>query len=386
MSIRTIAAAFLCIASIWTSICSAPAIAGEVTHSELTALRRAVESGLSGRDVGSQTLGDLQRLLDRLEGGSRDRGDEAEPLDDEPESPRYDDSRSEITRLEREAADGKRTSLRTLSLYRLYRNDPEEALRLWNRMGETNPNDLAYRLMASYLELALGEYGKARTHLEQAGRLIGTRSGLGLSKPLFCDNIAGYRLYVPRQNKELLPGDNTLIYVEIEGADFHEIGGGESECRLMFGLRLKNEAGVTVWADPNYGEYAPAFNGPIRDLHSALSWRIPNDTMPGVYTLTIEAVEEKSKRRGDVGMEFSIGRRSTNSETRMDEGLRREVNRVMQDAGKQFPGASSHYFDERTNSFPGGSRQESRERDSFRDSDRYYELLRQNERLNRGTD
>lgn len=375
MSIRTFASALaLCCA-----VAAGPAPAGEVPLSELRALERAIESGLNNSDIGSQTLGDLQRLKDRLEenarSGAAPRGSEPGPYQEVSSADSDSAGDADVSRLEREAADGKRTALRTLALYRLFQNDPEAALKLWNRMGEANANDLAYRLMASYIELALGEYGKARTHLEMADRLIGSRTGLGLSKPIFCDNIAGYRLYAPRQSKDLLPGDNTLVYVEIEGADFHDVGRGESECRLMFGIRLKNDSGVTVWSDSNYGEYAPIFNGPIRDLHTALTWRIPNDLAPGVYTMTVEAVEESSKRRGDAEMEFTVGRRSTNQETKLDEGMRREANRVLQEAGKQFPGSESQYF-----------KIDDKEFDSFRRTPQYMELLKQKERFNRGTD
>lgn len=360
-----------------TVLCTAcaSARAAEIPLPELRALQRAIESGLNNRELGSQTLAELQRLSDRLE-KDRDLGDADRiavlpPLEDVAAASAGGDA--DISRLQREAAEGKRSSLRTLALYRLYQNNPEEALRLWDTMGDSNPNDLAYRLMASYLELSLGEYERARSHLDAADRLIGTRSGLGLSTPVFCENIAGYRLYAQRQGKDFMPGDNTLVYVEVEGADFHSIAGGESECRLMFGLRLKNEAGATVWADTTYGEYAPVFNGPIRDLHTALTWRVPNDLTPGVYSLIVEAVEDESKRRGDSSVEFTVARRATNPETRLDESTRRDVNRALQDAGKMFPGAGQQYF-----------KSDERGVDGLKSTERYYDLLRQNERLNKG--
>lgn len=382
MTVCSVAFAVHCSVAVFCAVWfSAPlAMGAEIPLPELRALQRAIESGLNNRELGSQTIGELQRLRDRLEQeravGDADRIAVLSPLEDvsvaSAEIPSGD---ADIPRLQKEAAEGKRSSLRTLALYRLYQNNPEEALRLWDTMGDGNPNDLAYRLMASYLELALGEHERARTHLEAADKLIGTRAGLGLSTPVFCDNIAGYRLYVPRLRSDFMPGDNTLVYVEIEGADFHSVGKGESECQLMFGMRLKNDAGVTVWADSNYGEYAPVFNGPIRDLHTALTWRVPNDLTPGVYTLIVEAVEESSKRRGDVSVEFTVGRRATNPEPRLDESTRREVNKALQDAGKMFPGSSSQYF-----------KTEDQGMDGLRSSERYYDLLRQNERLNRGAE
>lgn len=314
-----------------------PARAGTIPQVELQALDRAIRRELAEDKLGSQTLGDLQRLRHRLEQtapASRDQAlAELEPL-----GPAA--SVGVLARLEREAESGDRSALRNLALHHLSQNNPEAALRSWRRMGEANPNDLAYQILSSYLELALGEHNAARLHLDTARRLIDSRSGLGLSTPIFCENIAGYRLYVPLGKKEILPGDNTLLYVEIEGADFHPLPGGDSECRLMFGMKLKNDHGTTLWAESDYGEYAPLFAGPVRDLHTALSWRVPNDLQPGVYTLAVDVEERPSLRRGEAAMEFTVAKRPTNPEPKLDAGMRGEVNKALQDAAKQFPGAT----------------------------------------------
>lgn len=337
--------------------------AASVPQVEIQALDRAITRELGEAKLGSQTLGDLQRLKFRLE-QLRDSGQsealaELQPLDPGAPSP------GDIPRLEREAADGARPALRSLALYRLYQNNPEEALKIWRRLGESSPNDLAHQILAAYIELALGEYNAAARHLESAVTLVGTRSGLELSKPIFCDNVAGYRLYVPRQEGGLLPGDNLLLYVEVDGADFHSLPGGEYECRLMFGLKLRNQSGVTLWAEPNYGEYAPVFNGPIRDLHAALTWRVPNDLVPGEYTLLVDAVEDSSKRRGETETTFFVAKRPTNPDPGLGGGRGgMDVNRALQDASKMFPGATPQF------------QPESYDVDSFKQTDDYRDLLR----------
>lgn len=343
------AKAFILICSL-TLACAAQAAAAAIPQVELQALDRAIARELADDKLGSQTLGDLQRLKYRLE-QLRDQAKsnilaELEPLDTGSDS-------NTLARLERDAETGARPALRTLALYHLYRNNPELALRTWRKMGEANPNDLAYQLLSSYLELALGEHNAARLHLDTAARLINSRTGLELSKPIFCENIAGYRLYAPLPKKDILPGDNTLLYVEIEGVDFHALPEGDYECRVMFGMKLKNEHGVTVWTDPNYGEYAPIFNGPIRDLHTALTWRVPNDLQPGVYTLTVEAEEKPSLRRGETAMELTVAKRATNPEPKLDAGQRIEANKALQEAGKHFPGAPVQLQDQDFNQFRG---------------------------------
>lgn len=332
---------FLAIALLFTSPVSAGEASSIVPQTEMQALERAIARELNTGDLGSQTLGDLQRLLYRLQnnrgavtGPASAHAAALEPLGG-------DDDIRLLARLEKEAESGNRSALRSLALFQLYMNNPEQSLQSWRKMGSANANDLAFQLLSSYLELALGNYNSARAHLETATRLIETRTALLLSNPVFCDNIAGYRLYEKRAAGDLLPGEETLIYVEIEGADFKTQPDGYSECRLMFGMKLRNDNQVIMWAEPDYGEYAPLFNGPIRDLHTALSWRVPNDLVPGLYRLHIEASEEESAKRGEAVIEFTVAKRPTNPEQRIGGGRPPGVNDALRDAQKYFPGSTT---------------------------------------------
>ncbi|MCC8167230.1 MAG: hypothetical protein LIQ31_14085 [Planctomycetes bacterium] len=314
----------------------ATAMAGEVPYAELQALDRAIERELGRPELGSQTLGDLQRLRHRLgnlrSGLSADRVVALEPL-----SPVA--SPDNLDRLEAEAATGSRSAQRSLALYHLFMNQPEQALQTWRGMGRANQTDVAFLLMSAYMELAVGEHTIAAGHIEEASRLLATRTSLELSTPIFATNIAGYRLYEERTGGDLLPGEDTLLYVEVDGADFFATSDGGYECRIMFGISLRNEAGAVVFSEPNYGEYAPFFNGPIRDLHTALVWRVPNNLVSGLYTLRVEAVEQSSKRRGESELEFTVGQRSTNPTPRPGDTLPPVYNKAIQDAGRAFPGA-----------------------------------------------
>ncbi len=324
-------ASFACV-----STCGSAVSAGEVPHAELQALDRAIERELGRPELGSQTLRDLQRLRHRLvnarPGLSPERVVALEPL-----SPVV--SGDTLDRLEAEAGSGSRSAQRSLALYHLFQNQPDQALQSWRRMGQANRTDVAFLLMSAYMELAVGEHNAAASHLEEASRLIATRTGLELSTPVFATNIAGYRLYEERTGGDLLPGEDTLLYVEVEGADFYDTADGGVECRIMFGISLRNEAGVVVFSEPNYGEYAPFFNGPIRDLHTALTWRVPNNLVSGRYTVRVEAVEQSSKRRGESELEFTVGHRSTNPTPRPGDSLPPAYNKAIQDAGRAFPGA-----------------------------------------------
>lgn len=320
---------------------AAPCLGGEaIPQVELQALDRAISRELNQNVLGSQVLGDLQRLRHRLERIQHSSGDPRHAAL-APLAVGEDSIAQTLAQLEAEAGNGNRSALRSLALYQVFLGNPETALRHWERLGQTSAADTSHQILSAYLKLALGEYNAARAHLDEASRLMDTRTQLVLSEPVFCENIGGYRLYDRRGEKDFLPGEDTLVYVEVDGADFVTLPDGDVECRLMFGLKLTNDSDRVVWSETSYGEYSPLFNGPVRDLHTALTWRVPNDLVPGVYALAVEAVEESSKRRGESRIEFTVARRATNSAPRPGaNALTPDMRRSIQDAQRQFPGTS----------------------------------------------
>lgn len=309
---------------------------------EMQALDRAINREASSGQLGTSILGDLRRLRQRLQ-RMQSAAQSAPPSPDKVAALQLlgeSGDGGQLERLEAEAAAGGRAARRSLALYHLFRNEPEKALAQWRSMGKANDSDLPYLILSAYMEMALGEYNAGRNNLETALRYMDTRSTLLLSTPLFCSNIGGYRIYTPRTGGDLLPGEEVLIYVEVDGAEFTAAPDGGSECRIMFGLRLRNESQATVWAESNYGEYAPVFAGRIRDLHAALTWRVPNDLQPGRYHLLVEAVEDKTKRRGESLISFNVARRPTNPETRPTYGASSpgDIDRRLNDASRPFTG------------------------------------------------
>ncbi|GEM_PF-2261329 len=328
------------------TVCHAAALrAGEeeslIPASELQALDRAISRELNSGNMGSQTLGDLYRLKNRLiqlrQSAKSETARALEPLDS------GDSQRQQLNRLEAEAAAGGRAAKRSLALYYLFLNEPEKALSQWRDMGKATEHDLSYLLISAYLEFALGEYNTGHGNLEKALRFMETRSSLAVSTPILCDTVAGYRIYAERGNKRVMPGEDVLLYVEIDGVEFSSLNDGSSECKLMFGLKLYDDNQSVVWAESNYGEYAPTFSGPIRDLHAALTWRVPNDLSPGRYHLTVEAVEDSTKRRGEAVLDFTVEKRDTNAEKRPTAGLAPmpspQLPQSYYDAQNAFPGA-----------------------------------------------
>ena len=244
-----------------------------------------------------------------------------------------------LASLEADAGTGGRAARRALALYYLLLNEPEKAGEQWRQMGRGSERDVSYRLMSAYIELALGEHNAGRASLVAAMSLLEAGSPLKVSNPVFSQNVAGYRIFQPYRGGPFLPGDDVLLYVEVEGATFVDSPEGGSECALMFGLKLVNDSQATVWAEPNFGEYAPLFNGPIRDLHAALTWKIPNNLEAGRYHIRVEALEESTKRRGEGVTSFEVAKRPTNPETRP--------------TGMFDPSSLPRGFSEMQNAFPG---------------------------------
>ena len=320
-----------------------------VPEAEFKALERAINREVSRQNADTQLIGELMKLRNRLH---QMRTSGRAPKDVAVEPLAADDAQVRLLRrLETDAANGGRAAKRSLALYYMFLNEPEKALQQWRLMGRATDYDAAYNIISAYLELALGEYNTGRASLDAAVRLMETRTSLTVSAPVFCQTIAGYRLYVPMEKRDFLPGDDVLVYVEIEGVEFKRLVENEYECSLMFGLKLLDDNQRTIWQESNYGEYAPLFSGPIRDLHAALTWRIPNHLEAGRYHLFVEAIEDSSKRRGESVLGFNVAKRPTNPEKRPSAGIlpgnteqtlqnnEGLYQKILRDAQRQVPGA-----------------------------------------------
>jgi hypothetical protein len=293
----------------FSSLAQSGEAAAAIPGDELTALDRAINRELNTGSLGSQTLGLLVRLRSRIARFNSPPAAATSP-EESGESLRL----ALRQELEGAVSQGGRGARRDLAFYYLFLNDPEAAREQWNRLGRAGELDLLYPLVSAFIDLTLGERQYAGKNLESTLAVLAASLPLRVSPPVFCQSIAAFRVYAPRPGEPFLPGEDALLYVEIEGARFSDSSEGGSECQLRFGLKLRDDNQGTVWAEPDFGEYAPLFNGPIHDLHAALTWKIPHNLEAGRYHLTVEALERSSNRRGEGVVAFSVAKRPTNPE------------------------------------------------------------------------
>jgi len=193
---------------------------------------------------------------------------------------------------------------RLTSLYVL-QEDWEAALEHLTRIGPVSDRDLCHPLLLGYVYLHLGDYAKADACLARLDSLLHEYRTLQVSAPVFCSEIRGYRLYTPAPDA-CAPGQDVLVYVELQGVTFAAEAGGMASCSMAFGLAIKDDAQREIWSQPEFGNYAPNFRGPVRDLHATISVRIPNHLAEGRYHLFVTCTDVRSKKTGEAAAAFRV--------------------------------------------------------------------------------
>lgn len=192
-----------------------------------------------------------------------------------------------------DAEQGNRTAAINAARFLLYLGEADAALRYILRARPASADDVEWPLLCTRAYLQLGDFEKAALASARADGLLQGRSQLQLSKPVAVDQVTGYRLYAPAQNKRPAAGDMLTLYVEISGAKFLPVSDG-SRCCLDFALELRDELQNVQDSSENYGRYDPVFAGPVRDLNATIYYRLPEKLTPGKYVLIIRCTDTLS--------------------------------------------------------------------------------------------
>ncbi len=201
---------------------------------------------------------------------------------------------------------GDRRARDSLALYYLFLDRPQEAVRLYLDMGPAAPQDIFHPLLTAYAYLRLGAYADAGRYLDRLAPLMRERRPLRVSPPVLCKSVTAYRLYEPLSNATLRPGASSLLYIELDGVSFRPTGDGGSACSLTFGLEVRDEMQNLLWERPDYGDYTHAFQGPVRDMHATVIFRVPSDLPPGRYSVFVHCRDRYSNQSGTGDASFSV--------------------------------------------------------------------------------
>jgi tetratricopeptide (TPR) repeat protein len=202
---------------------------------------------------------------------------------------------------------GDRRAKESLALYYLFLERPEEAVRLYLDLGPASPQDIFHPLLTAYAYLRLGAYADAGRYLDRLAPLMRERRPLRVAPPVLCSDVTAYRLYEPLRDETLRPGGTAWLYIELDGVAFRPTGTGRSACSLRFGLEVRDALQNRLWERPDYARWVPEYQGPVRDMHAVVLFRVPADLPAGRYSVFVHCRDLNSGQSGTGDAAFSVG-------------------------------------------------------------------------------
>lgn len=199
-----------------------------------------------------------------------------------------------------------------LARWHLFRDQPEKAVAILRDLRVNPDVDITWSALMVYGYIRLGDYRRADHFFEHLGRLMKKRTALRLHPPVLADRVTAFRLYEPRSERILQPGEMLTLYIEMGGVHFARTGPDTYQCRLLFGIELRDRMQTPVYAEPEFGTYDPVYRGPIQDMHAVIYFRLPHNLQPGRYTLLVKATDlqgDGEQAQDEAAIELEIGGR-----------------------------------------------------------------------------
>ena len=276
----------------------------------------ADDAGESSRDLEDTLIG-LQKIarssglpFERI----RDVNDAISRLQSQLQQKSLTEEEKEVARKFKElvilkAQNDERNRYNQLMAVRVLLNlgEPLEALNFFKNTQSASTDDIEWPLLALQIFLQLGDYSKAAIYASTIDKLLGKRTPLTLSTPVHVDQVQSYRLYTPYSGGDLKAGETLILYIEVNGARFKIQQQGVYSCNLQFALELRDELQNVIERQDNYGSYTPEYNGPIRDLHATIYYRIPPGLQAGDYTLIVKCADAYGQAWAESDFLFSLG-------------------------------------------------------------------------------
>jgi len=147
---------------------------------------------------------------------------------------------------------------------------------------------------------------EAKEHLSSAVAKLGENCQLLVRNLTFCTKIQSYGCVKPFEKYEFAPGQNVLLYAEVENLTNEATPQGY-HTSLQSSYQIFDNRGQRV-ADDEFTTTEEHCRNPRRDYFIGYEFRMPERIYPGVHTLQLTIRDLKSNKVGQSTIEFKVSK------------------------------------------------------------------------------
>jgi len=171
----------------------------------------------------------------------------------------------------------------------------------WQQMMWTTVNSLDAQRYVNPNERA----SQALTPLSSAMRCLRDQADMSIKNMSFCEQISNFGNYQKFVRDEFTPGQDVLLYAEIENFRSHLTEDGEYRTSLKSVIDIIGPNGESRW-NKVFAATEDRCRNPRRDYFHNYQFAIPDRLPLGPHTLTLTVVDELSGKRASYSLKFVV--------------------------------------------------------------------------------
>ena len=144
----------------------------------------------------------------------------------------------------------------------------------------------------------------AMSELSQAMDYLSQTSNLHVHNVAFCTKVSGYGCLEPFKKNEFSPGQEVVLYVEIDNFSWKKTGEG-FQTQLETSYQIFDSAGRRV-TDYTFPATRDVCRNRRRDYFETHGMRVPRKIYPGEYLLQLTVEDVDAKKFGQAQIRFKI--------------------------------------------------------------------------------
>jgi hypothetical protein len=134
---------------------------------------------------------------------------------------------------------------------------------------------------------------------------------LRIKKAEFARNVTAFGRYQPLPSPVFRPGDRAELYAEIENLSDHRFNEERYLTRLSSKLIIYEERSKLELNVPSTPDWSRSER---QDHHAVVSFSIPKDLQPGVYTLSVCIIDVETRRQATKDLTFRVATQTAKGE------------------------------------------------------------------------